>query len=275
MMPIELITESCRRCSFAVTPTMQRDTRIRQASVRWVSDWNKQCAMMGSNALSCSCPASAAILIVTSLPTTSNATWLTTSGMTGLTLPGMMLEPGCTAGRLISLNPDRGPEDNSRRSLQILDNLSAVRFSTPDSCTNAPTSWVASTRSGAVVSENPLISVSLSHTRCAYRGWALSPVPMAVPPRLISDPSCAASSSRSASSATMIAYVPNSCPNVIGTASCNCVRPIFNTDLNSSALRPNAAATSNSVVCRVAMCTWRATLIAVGYTSLVLWLRFT
>jgi hypothetical protein len=32
---------------------------------------------------------------VTSLPITSKAIWFTTSGITGLTLPGMMDEPAC------------------------------------------------------------------------------------------------------------------------------------------------------------------------------------
>ena len=61
--------------------------------------------MIGSNALSCSCPASAAKVTVTSLPITSNATWLTTSGITGLTLPGMIDDPACIGGRLISPKP--------------------------------------------------------------------------------------------------------------------------------------------------------------------------
>ena len=50
-------------------------------------------AMTGSKAFSCNCPASTAAVTVASAPMTVNATWLTTSGMTGLTLPGMMLEP--------------------------------------------------------------------------------------------------------------------------------------------------------------------------------------
>ena len=89
--------------------------------------------MIGSKALSCNWPASAAKETVTSLPITSNAIWLTTSGMTGLTLPGMMLEPACIGGRLISLRPTRGPEDSRRRSLQVFDSLTATRFSTPES----------------------------------------------------------------------------------------------------------------------------------------------
>ena len=41
----------------------------------------------------------------------------------------MMLEPGLTAGRWISSNPARGPDDSSRRSLQIFESFSAVRLS--------------------------------------------------------------------------------------------------------------------------------------------------
>ena len=114
--------------------------------------------MIGSKALSCSCPASAAKLTVTSLPITSNATWLTTSGITGLTLPGMIDEPACIGGRLISPRPARGPEDSSRRSLQVFESFTATRLSTPESCTNAPQSCVASTRFGAVTSGMPVMS---------------------------------------------------------------------------------------------------------------------
>ena len=63
---------------------------------------------------------------------TRKATWLTTSGITGLTLPGMIEEPACTAGRRISPMPVRGPLDSRRRSLQIFDSLTAMRFSTPE-----------------------------------------------------------------------------------------------------------------------------------------------
>ena len=40
---------------------------------------------------------------------TRKATWLTTSGITGLTLPGMIEEPAWTGGRRISARPVRGP----------------------------------------------------------------------------------------------------------------------------------------------------------------------
>ena len=91
--------------------------------------------MTGSITLSCSWPAEAASVTVRSSPITRNPVWFTTSGITGLTLPGMIDEPGCICGRLISLNPQRGPEASRRMSLQILVSLDEVRLSTPDSST--------------------------------------------------------------------------------------------------------------------------------------------
>ena len=111
--------------------------------------------MIGSMTLSWSCPASAAMVMVRSLPITWNATWFTTSGMTGLTFPGMIDEPGCIGGRLISTRPQRGPEASRRRSLHILESLTATRLSTPENITNAPVSGVASTRFSAQLKVEP------------------------------------------------------------------------------------------------------------------------
>ena len=97
-----------------------------------VCDSKMHAAITGSITLSCSCPASAAIVTVRSLPITRKQTWLTTSGMTGLTLPGMIDEPGCIAGRLISCSPARGPEESRRRSLQIFESLIARLLSTDE-----------------------------------------------------------------------------------------------------------------------------------------------
>ena len=239
-MPIEFSTTDRSRSRLAVMPFTQRSASVRQPLRRCVTLLNRLCAMIGSKAFSCSWPASAAKLTVTSLPITSNAIWLTTSGMTGFTFPGMMLEPACIGGRLISPRPARGPLAKSRRSLQTFDSLTATRFSTPDNWTNAPQSCVASIRFGAVTSGMPVISDSRRQTSAAYSGCALMPVPIAVAPRLISQISDAASLSRSSSSPSMTAYVVNSWPSVIGTASCNCVRPIFSTSRNSSAFASNA-----------------------------------
>ena len=116
------------------------------------------CTMIGSITFSSSCPASAAIVTVKSLPITLNATWLTTSGITGFTLPGMIDEPGCIGGRLISFSPVRGPDESRRRSLQIFDSLTASRFSADEFITNAPVSLVASIMLVAATTGSPVIS---------------------------------------------------------------------------------------------------------------------
>ena len=46
---------------------------------------------------------------LTSWPMTSMAAWLTASGITGFTLPGMIDEPACRCGRRISPKPASGP----------------------------------------------------------------------------------------------------------------------------------------------------------------------
>ncbi len=98
---------------------------------------------------------------------TSKATWLTTSGITGLTLPGMMDEPACTGGRLISPSPAVGPEDIRRRSLHVLESFTATRLRTPESWTKAPQSWVASMKSPAGRTGSPLISARYAQASSA------------------------------------------------------------------------------------------------------------
>ena len=95
--------------------------------------------MIGSNALSSNCPASAAIVIVTSFPMILNATWFTTSGITGFTLPGIMEEPFCFAGRLIYPNPALGPDDISLKSFAIFDSVTAHAFTDPETDTKEST----------------------------------------------------------------------------------------------------------------------------------------
>ena len=77
-------------------------------------------AITGSITLSSKLPAAPPKATAASLPMTWATTWQTASGMTGLTLPGMIDEPGCRSGRWISASPVRGPEDIQRRSLAIL-----------------------------------------------------------------------------------------------------------------------------------------------------------
>ena len=61
--------------------------------------------MTGIITFSSSWPASQARATVVSQPITWKQTWLTISGTDGFTLPGMIDEPGCTAGRTISDKP--------------------------------------------------------------------------------------------------------------------------------------------------------------------------
>src|SRR5580704_13948311 len=115
-------------------------------------------AMIGSAMFSSSSLASQAMEIAMSAPMIWKQTWLTTSGITGLTLPGIIEEPGCIGGRWSSYSPHRGPDESQRRSLQILDSCTAAVFITPLSNANSPESCVASTRSPASVTGRPLIS---------------------------------------------------------------------------------------------------------------------
>ena len=64
-----------------------------------------------------------------SLPMTWAATCIIISGITGLTLPGMILLPGCSAGSAISPIPASGPLFIQRRSLAIFIRLTASVFS--------------------------------------------------------------------------------------------------------------------------------------------------
>ena len=41
------------------------------------------------------------------------------SGITGLILPGIIEDPGCNAGKLISAKPVFGPEDSILKSLEM------------------------------------------------------------------------------------------------------------------------------------------------------------
>src|SRR5512144_1764372 len=95
--------------------------------------------------------------MVWSLPITRKHTMFTTSGMTGLTFPGMIDEPGCLGGRLISRRPQRGPDERSLRSLQTFESLIARLFMHDEYRTYACVSCVASMRSGASRIGNPVI----------------------------------------------------------------------------------------------------------------------
>ena len=80
--------------SFAVMPTTQFSRRLLTARSMVRIEKNSANEITGSITLSWSWPADAASVTVVSRPMTRKLVWLTTSGMTGLTLPGMIDEPG-------------------------------------------------------------------------------------------------------------------------------------------------------------------------------------
>ena len=82
--------------------------------------------MIGIITFSSNCPAWAASPMVWSQPCTWNMAMSNISASTGFTLPGMMDEPGCTAGSRISSSPVVGPDDNRRMSLAMRTRLMAV-----------------------------------------------------------------------------------------------------------------------------------------------------
>ena len=87
--------------------------------------------MSGSMMLSSKFPPWPARAMVASLPMTWAATIMALSAMTGLTLPGMMEEPGWTSGSAISARLARGPAPSQRMSLAIFMRLTATVFRAP------------------------------------------------------------------------------------------------------------------------------------------------
>ncbi len=139
-------------------------------------------AISGMRTLSSNWPCMPPIVIAVSLPITCAETCSTTSGITGLTLPGMIEEPFCSSGRKISPMPTRGPEPISARSLAILVSETAITFSAPESSTSASRLPCASKGPRARATSSPVSDDSVARTVSANCGCVFRPVPVAVPP---------------------------------------------------------------------------------------------
>src|SRR5690606_29035902 len=100
--------------------------------------------------------------------------------------PGIIDDPGCFAGKLISYKPARGPDDSKRKSLQIFESLTANFFIAPAYATKPLVSDVASTRFSANLTGSFNNAANFSVHSCAYPLGAFRPVPIAVAPILIS-----------------------------------------------------------------------------------------
>ena len=108
------------------------------------------------------CPAT---VMVVSLPVTWAQTIATDSGITGFTLPGMMLEPGCSATSEISPRPASGPLFIQRRSLAIFIRLVAITFNWPLISTAASWLLCPSKKFSMLVNGTPVIERSSDATR--------------------------------------------------------------------------------------------------------------
>ena len=120
--------------------------------------------MTGINTLSSKLPDAPAILMVTSLPITCATTIVMASDWVGLTLPGMMEEPGSFSGILSSPIPHLGPEANQRTSLAILLRLAAKVFRAPEAKTSASLAANASNLLGAVTKGTPVNAAKVCAT---------------------------------------------------------------------------------------------------------------
>src|SRR6476620_3890368 len=87
-----------------------------------------------------------------SLPTTWNETIAASSGITGLILPGMMEDPGWSPGRFTSAKPVLGPDEMSRRSLEMRITSSAKLRSDDETCAMQAFDCMAQRMSAAGVS---------------------------------------------------------------------------------------------------------------------------
>src|ERR671937_1319024 len=88
-------------------------------SPRMRAEWRTLLTMIGRIAFSSKLPCAPAAATIESSPITCRQTITIASCWVGLTLPGVIDEPGSFAGSLSSCNPARGPEASQRMSLAI------------------------------------------------------------------------------------------------------------------------------------------------------------
>ncbi|MNC46257.1 hypothetical protein D3C75_952670 [compost metagenome] len=133
---VEFSSSSLHRSSQTRIPRTQRSSNNRTAWSRISSDSSSDSAISGTKAFSSSCPPAAASVTAASLAITRIATSPVISAITGLTLPGMIEDPACTAGSLSSPSPPAGPLASRRRSPEIFSRFTEAAFSRPETSTN-------------------------------------------------------------------------------------------------------------------------------------------
>ncbi|MNL35025.1 hypothetical protein D3C87_1570320 [compost metagenome] len=117
--------------------------------------------MTGLKTLSSKLPWLAAKPIAASLPMTWATTMVMASDWVGLTLPGMIEEPGSFSGMVISPRPDRGPEASQRTSLAIFMKATASCLSAPEVPTKASCPASSANLFGPLLKSRP-VSAAIS-----------------------------------------------------------------------------------------------------------------
>src|SRR5208283_1365937 len=100
----------------------------------------------------------------------------------GLTLPGMIDEPGSFSGISSSANPARGPQDIKRISLAILYNDTASVRNVPENCTRSSCALCTANLFGALTNGRPVSLAISAADDSPNPGAELTLVPTAVPP---------------------------------------------------------------------------------------------
>src|SRR5471032_483824 len=95
----------------------------------------------------------------------------------GLTLPGMIEEPGSFSGKSNSPNPQRGPDASQRMSFAIFINATANPRNAAIAATIASSEPCAANLLGAVTKGQPVNSAILAAISTLKFGGALIPVP--------------------------------------------------------------------------------------------------
>src|SRR5271156_5649767 len=92
-------------------------------------DSSRQYVAIGTQTFNSNCPPWAASVMVESFPITLKHAIVSISAIAGLTLPGIIDEPGCIAGIDISFRPEYGPDPISLMSFATLISLTDRSFS--------------------------------------------------------------------------------------------------------------------------------------------------
>ncbi len=163
----ERLTSSAMRSRLGSMPTAQWSLKLVMPSASRRTLCRKLCATIGRNTFSSKLPDMPPMLMATSLPITCAASMVTASLCVGLTLPGMIDEPGSFSGMLSSPMPLRGPLASQRTSLAILFMLAASVLSAPCALTKASQAAITSNLFGAVTKGSPVSRASSAATPSA------------------------------------------------------------------------------------------------------------